>query len=349
MKLCIFVALIFLGIISIIVVSCVINQSQNHKGHPLYRHLSQIPDELPALNFAEAPVPTPSFQAYREYYQLDFSEVDHLWGTFTSGVYELVAHIFIPRHPRGSIFVLHGYLDHTGMLSRLIRNCIEQQFVVAVYDLPGHGLSTGERASIKQFSEYTVIFHTFFEQCRKYLPPPYHLISHSTGGAIAFDYLSNTTNHPFDKIIFLAPLVRYVHWHISKIAYTLGKILHIKTVPRRYDDDFVESEFAQFLRTDPLQPVRVPMAWVGALHDWNRKIQVVPEMTIPVLIIQGTRDSVVDWKYNIPFLQQKIARADVKWIQDAGHQLFNGMPEIQLEVFESVNGYLAGKNARLFP
>ncbi len=66
------------------------------------------------------------------------------------------------KTPRGTIFLLHGYNDHTGILKNLICFCLNQNYSVAVYDLPGLGLSSGEQGAIKDFSEYADILKTFF-------------------------------------------------------------------------------------------------------------------------------------------------------------------------------------------
>ena len=304
------------------------------------QQFSQIPQQISSLDFTATSVSTPAVEAYCEFYQLNFDETEHIWGTFASGQYQLVAHIFRPHHPRGTVFLLHGYIDHTGILHHLIQNCLEQQYVVAVYDLPGHGLSSGERISIDSFPEYVNVFENFLVLCKPHVPQPYHLICHSTGGAIALEYLLEAGTHPFKRIVFLAPLVRHVHWHISKIPYALGKLVHIRTVPRRTPEISSDPAFLRFLQSDPLQPHRVPVKWISALYSWNRKIAQTAPVSQAVCILQGTRDNVVDWKYNLPFLQEKLTGATVKTFQNAKHHLPNESLPIRTQVFESINAYL---------
>lgn len=294
--------------------------------------------ELPVLEFSTTPDErTSAFRAYCKYYQLCFSEVEHRIGIFPAGAYELAVQIFTPRQVRGTVILLHGYIDHAGMLRHLIRNCLEQNLVVVTYDLPGHGLSSGQRMAIDDFSEYTKGFHTFLENIQPNLPEPYYFIGHSTGCAIAFDYLSHYPQHKFEQIIFLAPLVRHVHWHISKIPYFFGRLFAVKTVPRRYSEISSDQEFLQFLRRDPLQTDQVPFKWISALYRWNQHIQELPVAPVDVLILQGTRDTVVDWEYNIPFLEQKLEKVRVVWIEEAGHQLVNEIPVLREQVFQIIN------------
>ncbi len=308
--------------------------------HPLYSHLSQFRKELPVLDLSGVPLSTSSFEAYRDYYRLDFEDTQHFWGSFSSGAYELAAHVFVPPDPQGTAFLLHGYLDHVGMLGPLIQNSLDQQFIVAVYDLPGHGISSGERAFIEDFDEYVDIFRGFYQYCLEYLPAPYHVISHSTGSAIALEYLTQAEEQPFGGIVFLAPLVHHSFWHLSKFGYALGKPFQMKTVPRRGSPPSSNPGFVEFARKDPLQISRVPLHWVGEMYKWNQNIREMNVLDLPLLIIQGTRDSVVDWEYNIPFFQEKVRGVSVKLIKNAEHQLFNEPPAIQTQVFRSINEYL---------
>lgn len=310
--------------------------------HPLQQPLTRVTRELVPLDFQEPPPLTPSMQMYLDYYHLTFDDLEynHAFGTFRSGAYTLAAHLFTPLTPRATVFILHGYIDHAGMLAHLIRNCLEKGLAVAVYDLPGHGLSSGKRIAIEDFSDYVVVFQDFLTLCEPHVPRPYHLISHSTGSAIALDYLAHAEHQPFKHIIFLAPLVRHVHWHLAKITYFLGKIVSINTVPRRYSQISSDPEFLEFLENDPLQTDRVPMKWIGALYAWERQIRKVSLLSQPVLIIQGTGDTVVDVAHNIPFLQQKIEKTTVKWIKNARHQLLNERPDMRAEVFDTINAYL---------
>lgn len=308
--------------------------------HPLYPHLSQLQKELPVLDLSRVPPTTPSFEAYRDYYRLDFEDTQHFRGVFSSGGYKLAANVFVPPEPKGTVFLVHGYFDHTGLLGPLIQNCLDQQLVVAVYDLPGHGLSSGEQASIGDFDEYVEILKDFFQYCRTYLPAPYHIISHSTGSSIVLEYLTQVEEQPFSGIVFLAPLVRSAYWQLSKFGYILGKPFRMKTVPRRKSAPSSNPEFVEFAKADPLQATRVPLRWVGEMYEWNEEIHDMDVLELPLLIIQGTDDSVVDWDYNIEFFQEKVRGVSVELIQDAEHQLFNEPPAIQAQVFHWINEYL---------
>lgn len=310
--------------------------------HPLQEQFGQLAQAIPPLEYSEPTLLTPAMQTYLDYYHLTFPdlEYDHTFGTFQSKGYTLVAHLFTPHRPRGTVFILHGYLDHSGVLSHLIQYCLEQNFVAAVYDLPGHGLSSGSRIDIECFADYVTIFIDFLNLCQPSLPSPYYFVSHSTGSAIGLEYLVQTEESLFERMVFLAPLVRHVKWYPAKATYFFGNLMSIKTVPRRYSKISSDPAFIEFLKNDPLQTLDVPLQWIGALYDWERHIREIAPVTQPVLIIQGKRDSVVDGSYNVAFLQQKIEGATIAWIADGRHHLINELPPLRKEVFNTITKYL---------
>ena len=339
-------AFVIFGALLFLFGSCALHTLRKPDMHPLYPSLQRLQRERQPFALSHPGRETPALQAYLKFYGLEFAHAQHLWGMVLSGSHELTMHVFLPSHPKGTVFLLHGYLDHTGILRNLIRACLEEEWAVVAYDLPGHGLSSGERASIASFDEYVQSFEAVLRACQSALPSPYALISHSTGGAIALSYLADHPTAPFERVIFLAPLVRYKHWHLSKLGYGLGAPVGIKTVPRRYPRDVADPNFLALMKTDPLQTSRVPLRWVRAVFDWNARIRELPPISLPALIIQGKQDDVVAWEYNIRFLQTKLPQAEIYWIDEAGHQLANSVPSIRAEVFKKISAYLATSNGR---
>ena len=95
-------------------------------------------------------------QAYQRFYGLDFSSrnVRSALGCFQVDGYEVVSQVWGPEQVKATLFVFHGFYDHTGLYRHVIEWALEQGLAVIACDLPGHGLSSGERASIKDFAEY---------------------------------------------------------------------------------------------------------------------------------------------------------------------------------------------------
>jgi alpha-beta hydrolase superfamily lysophospholipase len=318
--------------------ACVAQQEFPRNTNGLDFHLSQLKKEMKPLNLSKPPFLSSSARKYLQHYGMYFDDVPQYLGTFQSGSYILCAHLFIPPKAVATVFLLHGYLDHSGMLRNLIRLLVNQGLAVAVYDLPGHGLSGGEACTIDDFSTYVDIFSDFIDLCRSYLPQPYHFAGHSTGCSIALDFIHRISADRFDKIVFIAPLVRSAYWNLSKAHHYLTKSF-METIPRIFFDNSSDPEFNRFIQNDPLQCRAIPLKWIEALFAWNERIEKMEPIFHPVLILQGSEDTVVDWEFNIVFLQQKNDLARVKWFQNGRHHLINETATIREEVLKTISSY----------
>lgn len=285
-----------------------------------------------------------AISSYFQFYGLDFdsNNVEHIFGTFKSGEFTLVGHIYKPKKYKATVFVLHGYFDHCGQLNHLIEYLLKAGYAVAAFDLPGLGLSSGRRAAIDNFSQYSRALIDFADKVRPQLNGPYHFVGHSTGAAAVIDYLlcNNSNDTIFERVVLIAPLIHCVSWEKSKISYN-EKIQFIKSVPRVFRKNSSNSEFLDFVKNkDPLQARIVPLKWVRALHKWNDKIVDLPASEKSVKIIQGTSDKTVDWRFNIKFIRGKFSNAQVSLIENANHELFNESDSIRKDVFLQIISYL---------
>ncbi len=102
---------------------------------------------------------------YFKFYGLDFdaNDVEHVFGTFESGELVLAGHIYKPKKYKATVITAHGYFDHCGQLGHLIKYLLEAVYAVAAFDLPGHGLSTGQRGAIDDFAQYSQVLIDFAE------------------------------------------------------------------------------------------------------------------------------------------------------------------------------------------
>ena len=290
--------------------------------------LAKLRDSLSPLDFERPTSPSPEVQAYFDYYELHARSHRHYFGTFNSGNYVLAAHFYRPESARGTVVLMHGFLDHVGTLRSTIQHLLKQGYAVAAYDQPGHGLSNGERAAISDFADYASIFDDFLRIVDRHMPPPYQSVAHSTGAAIVADHLLTHEDGELEQVILVAPLVRSAFWHLSIFLTPLADIF-TDAVPRVFRDNSSDKLFLESVQQDPLQPRRTSLTWFNALLDWNERIQSYPPNPRPLVIIQGNEDSIVDWDYNLQFLVTKFPNAHVYIIDEAEHQLLNEGPVLR--------------------
>jgi len=336
-----FYIILLSSIIFIIMIGCNIYHTGNKSSisQKSIININQIKKDMSQLDLSNNYYPVPSIANYFKYYDINFENNYHYFGNFKFGNEVIAAHILIPYNPKGTIFLIHGYFDHSATLKNLIKDCLKREFAVAIYDLPGHGLSTGERASINDFSEYVTILNNFIIAYNDYLPKPFHLIAHSTGCAIAYEYMNHTQNIIFKKVVFMAPLIHNAYWRLSILGYHLAKPF-VKTIPRKNIKNSSDPTFLDFIKNDPLQNKKISINFLNALYSWNKRIKNYNVLSKSVLIIQGTADATVDWKYNISFFKVKISDLKIKMIENAKHQLANESALLRLKIFNYLFEYI---------
>lgn len=291
---------------------------------------------------------------YARYYGIDMESqvagVRHYAGRFEVPGYHIAAHVFMPENARGTVFILHGYLDHAGLYRHLIRDCLQRGFVVFVPDLPGHGLSTGERIDVSDFDDYQQMLETAFSQYGEDLPAPWYAIGQSTGGAILMDHVlsacADARKPAFHSVLLLAPLLRPVQWGQIRFGYWFMR--HFKTViPRVFRNNSSDKEFLRFVREDdPLQERWVPMSWIGALRRWVLHMLSLPPSDYPVLLVQGERDETIEWRDNNAYVRAHFRVVHEAILPQASHQLANERDDLRVPVHQAI-ARLLRDNGRL--
>ena len=286
---------------------------------------------------------------YCQFYGLDFEHqldsVVHHFGFVDSCNYRIACHLYQQKQSsKGTWYILHGYFDHVGMMTHIIRFFLQQGYDVLAYDLPGHGLSTGRPATIPDFSIYSLVLDDLHNYCQTLLSNPCHAFGQSTGCAIITDFLNEKTHHnkplPFEQVVLSAPLVRPCLWKSGRIQLYLIR-LFVKHIPRKFTNNSRDQDFLKKAHNDPLTARTLPTQWVSALDRWIRRIE-SSKVQIPrnPLIIQGTQDSTVDASHNIAQLQKLYDQPDTLWLENARHHLPNELKETREQYFNWLEGHL---------
>ena len=280
-----------------------------------------------------------SFKSYLVFYGLKIAAVRHEFVLFKSNGFELAGHIFKPVDYKATVVILHGYLNHCGLLAKLIKYLTETGFAVACFDLPGHGLSEGKRAAIEDFSEYGKVLNDFMQIVRTQMHGPYHIVAHSTGASAVMENLFTNGEDLFDKIVLVAPLVRCGFWRpVQAVRWMFGPC---GAVPRIFVKNSSNWRYLAFiLFKDPLQARTVSVKWLRAMYRWDKRAAQYSALPRQVKIIQGSRDMTVDWRYNIGFIRDKFAKVDVTMIKGGDHELLNESEAIRSKVYEYISKYL---------
>ncbi len=315
----------------------------------------QTPDFLKPLDLTQPPQSVRELEAYRRLYALDQLDATHWQGYIQMPLFKLHVQVFQPRTlaTKGSVCLLHGYLEHSGIYQPIIHELLSQGFSVLTYDLPGHGLSNGSPASIQNFDHYQQVLHAVHDELQHatVLPKPWLGIGQSTGGAIWMHHLlefAQQRKNPFvERVLLLSPLIRPAKsawWH-NPVG--LGLIRRVKRqVPRHFRRNNHNPEFLRFIRLkDPLQPRMMGMDWILAMSKWMQDMEMRPACRIPVWLAQGAQDKTVDWHYNIEFVRRKFRLQTVLMLEEGSHQLINEREDIRAALTGLIPAFLHAQSA----
>ncbi|MGB1092877.1 MAG: alpha/beta hydrolase, partial [Oceanobacter sp.] len=227
-------------------------------------------------------------------------------------------------HPqaRGNLLMVHGYYDHVGLYGSIIELCQKHQLNLVCFDLPGHGLSSGEPAAIDSFQTYQRVLQSIFTKASKNLKGSWIGLGQSTGGGILADYALSRTQPEFKQLILMAPLLQPRGWNSGRWVHSLAR-LFIRRLKRKFGFGGNNPEFSQFVSQDPLQSLYLSVSWVTAMKVWIREMKMKEPVSQPVVLIQGTRDETVDWKHNTRRYSSLFQNLKLHWVEGGHHHLVN--------------------------
>lgn len=329
-----------------------INEPSQQAPSTKISQIKSLRGQLPPLHFdplIDSKVFTTSEgRAYQEFYPLRCAEhIRRGLGALNLQGFSIAIHYFIPESATTTLVVAHGLYDHIGIYHQAIRWALEAGIAVVAFDLPGHGLSDGDEVAIDSFNIYTDILADVINAVLAQpllFPTPVNGLGQSTGSAI---WLNLLWRHPevaakVQKYCLLAPLVRPRGWYIGRLSYRLVRPFrqYIARGQSRSSHNAIMLDFIN--RQDPLQSKLLSLRWIGAMAEFASKFVSFTPRDNKVLIIQGTHDQTLAWRYNVKIIKEKLPNAQIAYIAGADHQLLNEDDEYLAQVRLLMADYLAG-------
>lgn len=258
--------------------------------------------------------------------------MEHQEGTFTgvrgSGIYYQG---WLPDGPVKAVLVfVHGLAEHSGRYLNLVNHFVPLGYAVYGFDHIGHGKSGGPRVYVDRFQDYTITLKAFFTLIRGWQPDKaIFLVGHSLGGLIGACYL---LDHQADLTgaVLSGPAIK-IPDKITPAIIFIGKIF--SALMPRFGLIGLEAEgisrdpaVVQAYRSDPLvftgkTTARLAAEMLKAMQRVNAEAE---KITLPILIIQGGADQLVD-PAGARILFERVGSADKKVIIYDGfyHEVFN--------------------------
>lgn len=299
-------------------------------------------EQIPELSELYSETSSKPMGEYLSDYHFDQSSMNHYRAGEISRVHQnLFVQCFYAKEHRGTVFLVHGYLDHSGGLSGTINELLRHGYTVFTVDLPGHGLSQGEEGSIHSFKEYIDAVEDAYRNMVYYIPEGEVIgLGHSTGAAILFQSIGQKRIF-LDRLVMAAPLYLPYQWKKTKgIIKVFSRI--IPKSRRAFKKNSDDELYHQFITRDPLQVHYLKADWFFAMANWQEEIRYSPIVRVPVYLIQGERDTTVDAKRTISFYEQKCRYLQVCLVPEARHQVLNERQALRESVHRRILSFLDG-------
>lgn len=210
-----------------------------------------------------------------------------------------------PRPPRAVVVVVHTIYDHSARYDEFACNLVRFGINVWALDLPGHGLSDGQRGVIEDFADVAADIGRLVEIARnQHGTPPCFLVAHSVGalGGLSFALEHQgtlagliCTAPAIDHKLLPGPLQSLLDKLVGSpvVARVSARVRTFSLDPAQATSDPAE---VRALAEDPLiQRGRVPLTTAHAIARVLRGTLAgrLGEITVPVLVVHGELDRIV--------------------------------------------------------
>lgn len=236
--------------------------------------------------------------------------------------------------PRAALLVEHGWGDYTQryvkQFGQLIPHLLHRGISVYAIDMWGNGRSPGARGATDLREAITD--HLAARRKLREQPLPVFLLGHSVGGLVTVTSTLRDQSGVRGMVLIAPTLDWKVSGLMRAVARVGGYLLPTFSVPVPPGDPTDQSRDMQFnerLAKDPLYHLS-SISWVTAATgsatahaNWNQ----YQRITVPVLVVNGTADPVVDASSSRAFIE-KVRSQDksLSLVEEGRHSLLDDPP-----------------------
>ena len=295
------------------------------------------PGGLPAL------APTAALAGFDDYAaRTGWARTDSVsaFGSIAGRDGPLAVHWEVPPGARGTVLLVHGYMDHSGLLSDAAAHLAGRGWAVAAPDLPGHGLSGGARGDIPSFDAYGRALEAVLDTLEaRGAPRPWVAVGHSTGGS-ALLALVTAGERRLERVALVAPLVRMRSAGWVRAGIPLAELATDgidRSTKRRSTHD---SAWHARMVADPLELRRIPLGWVRAALAWEVRADSIQPGNTRWLLVQGDADHVVEGPAGRALLERRLPGLRSVVVPGGRHHLLNEGRPWRARTWSAIDDFL---------
>ncbi len=250
--------------------------------------------------------------------------------------------------PIGVITLVHGLGEHYARYQHFADFFNHSGFVVQSFDLPGHGLSSGERGHIHSYDEVASAIDYLLERSNASYPgKPNFLYGHSLGGSLVIYYGLHRDDLNIKCIFASAPGLSPAD-PVPPTKLLLAKVMD-KLAPKLMLDNALDlsglardPQIEVAYRNDPLVHGKISARLGMQLLSNGAKALQVHEYPYPLVILQGSADRLVNPIMNIEWAKHLKGPVTLKVWDGFYHELHNE-PEkesVFLYILDQMKSYI---------
>jgi alpha-beta hydrolase superfamily lysophospholipase len=199
--------------------------------------------------------------------------------------------------PRAGVVIVHGYAEHSGRYAHVGDALTAAGYAVSAFDLRGHGLSDGARATVGSFVAYLADLRVFLDRTSASAPGrPLFLLGHSMGGTIVA-LICCVSPPPVEGVLLSgAGMINDAPSFVRRTIVALGRLAPgLPTVRLASSDVSRDAAVVRAYDEDPLvYRGRIRAGMASAMFRAIRRIEEgMSDVTLPLLIMHGTADALV--------------------------------------------------------
>ena len=258
-----------------------------------------------------------------------------------------------PGHPRGLVFLSHGYAEHLGYYEDLAVLLRDQGYLVFGHDHVGFGRSGGDWGGAVDYQYYIDDIVQHVEQQAKYHPRhPLFLVGYAMGATVAVlasqqrpelfsgAVLNSVITEPPESA---AAMIKLVGLTLGKIAPRVGY-----TSPNFASISRNES-FVAAIQADPLYYSAQTQA--GTAREYLRVVQALrasrAEVTVPLLLLHGTQCALHPLQ-SAQELYDSVASSDktLKKFQNAYCNVFQELDAVRTQAMQDALAWITDHDTK---
>ncbi|MDO9554182.1 alpha/beta hydrolase [Rhodonellum sp.] len=252
---------------------------------------------------------------------------------------KLYLQAWLPEVPKAAVLIVHGLGEHSGRYMHFAEKLASRHISVFTFDGRGHGKSSlpSPTAYFENYEDYLKDIDALFGKVKGFAGSiPSFIFGHSMGGGLVTSYVVNY--QPDARGIVLSAAALMPAENVSKILIAASAWIS-KLAPKlkvlKLDSKMVsrDQEEVRKYDEDPLvyhQAVAARTAY-EILRMMGQVEEKMPSFTLPILILHGTDDKLINPKGS-DLLYGKISSRDKNLIKYPGlyHELLNEFEKEQI-------------------